>query len=122
MTGPALIQEEGAKISITPLLKRLWPSPEIEGVTATEIATAIAHIFTNQLSNVQTGALLTCLHFTGWDRRADVLRECAQAMRDASSPVDTKSLIELVERRGRKEGTYQGGLVMSFLTNYLSRR
>jgi anthranilate phosphoribosyltransferase len=36
-------------ISITPLLARLWPSPEETNVTAEEIALAISHIFTNQL-------------------------------------------------------------------------
>ncbi|KAI9864877.1 MAG: anthranilate phosphoribosyltransferase [Trichoglossum hirsutum] len=98
------------KISITPLLKRLWPNPAQENVTASEIALAISHIFTDQLSSVQTGALLTALHFTGWDRKADVIAECAQAMRDAAWSVDTDTLREVVKRRGRREGTYLGGL------------
>lgn len=98
-------------ISITPLLKRLWPSPGENKVTAEEIALAISHIFTDQLSPVQTGALLTCLHFTGWDRRADVIAKCAEAMRDAASKVDSKALEKVVETRGRKEGDYRGGLV-----------
>ncbi|KAF2761945.1 anthranilate phosphoribosyltransferas-like protein [Pseudovirgaria hyperparasitica] len=103
-------EEQNAKVSITPLLRRLWPSPDGEGVTANEIAYAIAHIFTDSLSPVQTGALLTALHFTGWDRRADVVGKCAAAMRYASSPVDTKSLAKLVKTKGRKEGNYRGGL------------
>ncbi|KAI9814472.1 MAG: anthranilate phosphoribosyltransferase [Pycnora praestabilis] len=97
-------------ISITPLLKRIWPSPEEAEVTADEVALAISHIFTDQLSPVQTGALLTALHFTGWDRKADVIAKCAAAMRDAAAPVDMKALREIVRERGRKEGDYSGGL------------
>ncbi|CAD6446605.1 1bc27b98-419e-44d4-b9e7-14d1f212a8df [Sclerotinia trifoliorum] len=97
-------------ISITPLLKRLWPSPGDNNVTASEIAVAISHIFTDSLSPVQTGALLTCLHFTGWDRKADVLAKCAEAMREAASPVDKEALDKVVAAVGRAEGGYKGGL------------
>lgn len=97
-------------ISITPLLRRLWPSPGENQVTAEEIALAISHIFTDQLSPVQTGALLTCLHFTGWDRRADVIAKCAAAMRGAASRIDERALEKVVKTRGRPEGDYQGGL------------
>lgn len=99
------------KISITPLLKRLWPSPGENNVTAEEIALAISHIFTDQLSPVQTGALLTCLHFTGWDRRADVIAKCAEAMRGAASKIDREELENVVKVNGRPEGDYHGGLV-----------
>jgi anthranilate phosphoribosyltransferase len=98
-------------ISITPLLRRLWPNPGESQVTAEEIALAISHIFTDQLSPVQTGALLTCLHFTGWDRRADVIAKCAEAMRDAASQIDRQGLEKVVKGRGRPEGDYHGGLV-----------
>ncbi|KAI9778812.1 MAG: anthranilate phosphoribosyltransferase [Geoglossum umbratile] len=98
------------KISITPLLRRLWPNPAEANVTASEIALAISHIFIDQLSSVQTGALLTALHFTGWDRKADVIAECAQAMRDAAWCVDVDSLRDVIKRRGRREGSYGGGL------------
>src|SRR5690242_17553201 len=50
-------------VSITPLLKRLWPADVAADVTAAEIAAAISLIFTDRLSHVQTGALLTALHF-----------------------------------------------------------
>ncbi|KAJ9647811.1 anthranilate phosphoribosyltransferase [Coniosporium tulheliwenetii] len=85
-----------------PLLKRLWPQPASEDVSASEIAFAISHIFTNSLTDVQTGALLTALHFTGRDRQADVIAKCAEAMRDAAAPVDEQSLREVVKRRGKK--------------------
>lgn len=98
-------------MSITPLLKRIWPSPAKEKVTADEIALAISHIFTNSLTPVQTGALLTALNFTGLDREAEVLSKCAAAMRNASSQVDKKALKEIIKKRGRKEGSYKGGLV-----------
>ena len=98
-------------ISITPLLRRLWPSPGESNVTAEEIALAISHIFTNQLSPVQIGALLTCLHFTGWDRRADVIAKCSEAMREAASRIDRKELEQAVKNHGKPEGDYNGGLV-----------
>jgi anthranilate phosphoribosyltransferase len=101
-------------VSITPLLKRLWPSPAETNVTADEVALAISHIFTNQLSPVQTGALLTCLHFTGWDRRADVVAKCAEVMRGAASQIDREALETVVKARGKREGSYQGGLVSEF--------
>jgi anthranilate phosphoribosyltransferase len=101
-------------VSITPLLKRLWPSPAETNVTADEVALAISHIFTNQLSPVQTGALLTCLHFTGWDRRADVVAKCAEVMRGAASQIDRETLETVVKARGKREGSYQGGLVSEF--------
>jgi anthranilate phosphoribosyltransferase len=102
-------------VSITPLLKRLWPSPGKENVTADEIASAISHIFTNSLTPVQAGALLTALHFTGLDRQPDVLSQCAQAMRNAASQVDKKALRDVITKRGRKEGSYKGGLVYNSL-------
>ncbi|RDW71930.1 putative anthranilate phosphoribosyltransferase [Coleophoma crateriformis] len=104
--------ESGAlqQISISPLLRRLWPDPGATNVTAEEVATAIGLIFTDQLSPVQTGALLTCLHFTGWDRRPDVIAKCAEAMRNAASVVDKKKLVEAVRARGKPEGEYEGGL------------
>ena len=105
-------------VYITPLLKRLWPAPEKENVTATEIASAISHIFTNSLTPVQTGALLTALHFTGLDREAEVLSKCALAMRNAAAQVDRKALRDLVKRRGRREGSYRGGLVRRRLGSY----
>lgn len=98
-------------VSITPLLRRLWPAPADNEVTAEEIALAISHIFTDQLSPVQTGALLTCLHFTGWDRRADVLAKCAEAMREAAVPIDLDELRKVIKARGQPEGHYDGGLV-----------
>jgi anthranilate phosphoribosyltransferase len=103
--------EEEAKVSITPLLKRLWHESPATKPDADEIAAALALIFTNSLSEVQTGALLTCLHFTDRDRQADVLAKCSKAMRDCSAKIDVKELEELLASRGRKEGGYHGGLV-----------
>ncbi|KAI9691860.1 MAG: anthranilate phosphoribosyltransferase [Bathelium mastoideum] len=106
--------DESKIITITPLLRRLWPSPPNANppVTAPEIAAAISHIFTNSLSPVQTGALLTALHFTGEDRKADVIALCAAAMRDAAAPIDTEALVKAAEDRGRHKaaGEYRGGL------------
>lgn len=101
------------KVSITPLLKRLWPSPADTNVTADEIALAISHIFEDGLSPVQTGALLTALHFTGWDRRADVIARCAQVMRDAAAQVDMTTLVSGIRKRNLGRGKYHGGLVIA---------
>jgi anthranilate phosphoribosyltransferase len=105
------------KISITPLLSRLWPSPHEANVTAEEIALVISHIFTDQLSPVQTGALLTCLHFTGWDRRADVICKCAETMREAAAIIDKEALQKVVKAQGKPRGKYEGGLVSLFSKN-----
>lgn len=103
--------EEDAKISITPLLKRLWHESPATKPDADEIAATLALIFTNSLSEVQTGAFLTCLHFTDRDRQADVLAKCSKAMRDFSTKIDVEGLEELLRSRGRREGAYNGGLV-----------
>ena len=113
---PTKTSIEGPKIiTITPLLRRLWPSPPNADppVTASEIAGAVSHIFTNSLSAVQTGALLTALHFTGEDRKADVIALCAGAMRNAAASIDTEALTRAVKERGahKAEGEYHGGLV-----------
>lgn len=116
--APSVESSAPQKISITPLLSRLWPSPHEANVTAEEIALAISHIFTDQLSPVQTGALLTCLHFTGWDRRADVIAKCAKAMRKAAATIDKEALLKVVKARGRPYGNYDGGLVSLFPENW----
>ncbi|KAI0106502.1 glycosyl transferase [Nemania sp. FL0031] len=95
---------------IRPLLQRLWPDPEKEKVTAREIADAISLIFVNKLSPVQTGSLLTALHFTGWDRRADVLAEASAAMRRHAAVIDFQGLEKAIEKGKRPEGKYSGGL------------
>ena len=104
-------------ISIAPLLKQLDSRSSEAKPTAGEIALALSHIFTNQLSPIQTTALLTYLHVTGRDHEADIIAKCAERMRDAATQVDKKALRELVRARGRKEGGYRGGLVGS---NHLS--
>lgn len=106
---------EDEKVSITPLLKRLWHESPSTKPTATEIAAALGLIFTNSLSEVQTGALLTCLHFTDLDRQAEILAKCSQAMREFATGIDTAGLTQVIEKRGRKEGNYHGGLVSSIL-------
>lgn len=102
---------ENHKTSITPLLKRLWHESAATKPDASEIAAAISLIFTNSLSEVQIGALLTCLHFTERDRQADVLTKCAASMRDFATAMDVDGLAKLIAKRGRKEGNYNGGLV-----------
>ncbi|KAI1456356.1 anthranilate phosphoribosyltransferase [Annulohypoxylon moriforme] len=97
-------------VDIKPLLHRLWPDPIKENVTAKEIADALSLIFVNKLSPVQTGSLLTALHFTGLDRRPDVLAEASAAMRSHAASVDFASLESVIAKRRRPEGKYNGGL------------
>lgn len=107
--------DEDPKVSITPLLKRLWHETSSTKPTADEIAAALSLIFTNSLSEVQTGALLTCLHFTDEDRQAEVLAKCSKAMRDFSTKIDFNALDQVLKKRGRPEGNYHGGLVRTTL-------
>ncbi|KAK0392534.1 hypothetical protein NLU13_2029 [Sarocladium strictum] len=95
-------------IDIKPLLTKLWPSTA--SVTPAEIAYAISHFFTNQVTEAQTASLLMALHFTQMDFRADVLAECARVMLQAAAPIPVEELKEVIERRGKKEGAYNGGL------------
>jgi anthranilate phosphoribosyltransferase len=112
--------EDNTKTSITPLLKRLWHESAATKPNATEISAALSLIFTNSLSEVQTGALLTCLHFTDRDRQADVLAKCADAMRTYATSIDTAGLGALLAKRGRREGGYHGGLVCLILNQITS--
>jgi anthranilate phosphoribosyltransferase len=95
----AAAPSEDVKTSITPLLKRLWHESPSTKPDADEIAAALALIFTNSLSEVQTGALLTCLHFTDLDRQAEVLAKCSKAMRDFSTGIDVQGLEQLLKGR-----------------------
>ncbi|KAI1747409.1 anthranilate phosphoribosyltransferase [Xylaria castorea] len=104
------MQDQKVLTDIRPLLQRLWPDPAKENVTAHEIAEAISLIFVNQLSPVQTGSLLTALHFTGWDRRADVLAEASAAMRRHAAKIDFQGLENAISSKRRPEGKYLGGL------------
>lgn len=98
-------------VDIKPLLTKLWPDNGL--VTPQEIAEAVSHFFTNQVTEAQTASLLMSLHFTHMDFRADVLAECARVMREAAAPIPTEELLKVIKRRGRKEGNYRGGLVSS---------
>ncbi|CAM1506841.1 Fc.00g064820.m01.CDS01 [Cosmosporella sp. VM-42] len=106
------VQDNGSTalppVDIKPLLTKLWPINTT--VTPQEIAEAISHFFTNQVTEAQTASLLMALHFTKMDFRADVLAESAYVMRKAAAPIPVKELQEVIERRGRKEGKYRGGL------------
>ena len=105
-------EAEIPKVDIKPLLSRLWPFPQdATPPNADEIADALALFFTNEVSDVQASSLLMCLHFSGLDRRADVMAACAARMRKAAAKVDAEGLRQVVAERGRKEGGYNGGLV-----------
>ncbi|GAB1319142.1 anthranilate phosphoribosyltransferase [Madurella fahalii] len=99
------------QIDLKPLLARLWPVGHPDTVTPEQIAEALSYFFTNQVSDVQAGALLMCLHFTGLDRQAEVLANTAGCMLKAAAKIDVSKLRSVVEKSGRKEGGYEGGLV-----------
>lgn len=102
-------------INIKPLLSKLWPIHA--EVSSDEIADAISHFFTNQVSEAQTASLLMALHFTQLDFKAEVLAKCAASMRKAAETIDSQSLRAVIEKRGRKEGLYNGGLVRDFFSS-----
>lgn len=112
-------QEALPPVDIKPLLLKMWPVDA--QVTPAEIAEAISHFFTNQVTEAQTASLLMALHFTKLDFRADVLAECASVMRQAAAPIPVKELQDLIERRGRKEGNYRGGLVSAEIVLYYDK-
>src|SRR5687768_17560697 len=89
-------------VDIKPLLTKLWPSTA--SVTPAEIADAISHFFTNQVTEAQTASLLMALHFTQMDFRADVLAECARVMLQAAAPIPVQELKEVIEKRARRRG------------------
>lgn len=107
----ATAAEDIPDVNIKKLLTRLWPLGHPDPVTPDEIAHAISYFFTNQISDVQAGALLMCLHFTGLDRSAEVLSKTAQVMLKAAAQTDLNELRQVIEKRGRQEGAYNGGLV-----------
>ena len=107
-------------VDIKPLLTKLWPVDA--EVRPSEIAEAISHFFTNQVTEAQTASLLMALHFTKMDFRADVLAECARVMMRAAAPIPVDELSRVLERRARKEGGYQGGLVSMPIPGGPSRR
>ncbi|WQF77229.1 Putative glycosyl transferase, family 3, anthranilate phosphoribosyl transferase [Colletotrichum destructivum] len=98
-------------IDIKPLLKKLWPVPDAGlNVTPDEIAEAISHFFTHQVSDAQAASLLIALHFTNLDRRADVMARSAHVMRRAAAKVDFDDLARVVDRKALAAGRYGGGL------------
>ena len=98
-------------ISIAPLLNQLRGAANGSiAKLADEIASALALIFDNRLSAIQCASLLTALSFLKLDREPLVIARCAERMRDAAAQVDRKALREIVRTRGRKEGSYRGGL------------
>ncbi|KAG6012225.1 hypothetical protein E4U43_007889 [Claviceps pusilla] len=95
-------------VDLKPLLTKLWPVNS--HVPAEEIAEAISHFFTNQVTEAQTAALLMALHFTKMDLRADVLQKTASVMLEAAEDIPVNDLNAVLTKRAKKEGTYNGGL------------
>lgn len=96
-------------VDIKPLLAKMWPVKTV--VTGDDIAEALAHFFTNQVTEAQMASLLMALHFTQLDFKAEVLAKCAGSLQAACAQIPVKEISDVIERRGRKEGNYRGGLV-----------
>ena len=96
-------------ISISPLLQRLL-DPSKGAASPDEIAAALALIFDNRLSPEQCSSFLTLLAVTGRERDSEVVAKCAAQMRAAAVPIERQSLRQAVRKRGKKEGSYRGGL------------
>lgn len=95
--------------SLLPLLKKI--SANLPTVTPDEITEAITRVSLKQCSEVQTGALLTAMHYTGLDMRADVITGATKAMRRAGLQIPNLRLPPLDAREKHGEGSYEGGLV-----------
>lgn len=104
-------KDKPAYVSIGPLLKRLSTVESTKSVRAEEVAAALALVFNNSISPVQFALLLWALHTMEGDHHPKVLSACANVMREAAAQVDRTKLSEVVRRRGRREGSYEGGLV-----------
>ncbi|KAG0136749.1 Anthranilate phosphoribosyltransferase [Tuber indicum] len=95
------------KISILSLLKALSESPDT--ISPEDITKAITHSFNDELSPVQTGTLLTTLHFTKLDQKPEIIAAAARAMRAAGLKVDGLRADAWGDETS--EGKYGGGLV-----------
>ncbi|CUS14641.1 unnamed protein product [Tuber aestivum] len=96
-----------AKISILPLLRALSESPD--AIAPEDITKAITHSFNDHLSPVQTGTLLTTLHFTKLDQKPEIIAAAARAMRAAGLTVDGLQADTWGDETSG--GKYGGGLV-----------
>ena len=99
-------------VSISPLLLEIANLNTASApIPASEVAAAVALIFEDAISPVQTGCLLYALHSTQLDRRPDILAACAESMRSAAAQTDIEKIRKTVKQRGKPEGKYEGGLV-----------
>jgi len=98
-------------VTITPLLSILRTSAS--QANPCDIASAVSHIFANELPTEETKLLLGELSTTKLEQRPDVLAACAGVMRAAAVAINTNNLKEAVRRNGIrcKVGSYTGGLV-----------
>ena len=96
-------------VSIAPLLSSLVGDHDTHA-HVNAISAAFVLIFENRLSDIQCSSLLTILHFSKRDRDPSLIAKCAERMRDAAAQVDRRALREVIRSRGRKEGSYRGGL------------
>ena len=94
-------------ISISGLLKELKSRSSIH---ENEIAAAFALIFDNSLSAVQCSSFLSFLALSGRDQEPRILAACARRMREAAAQIDRESLRRVIRTRGRRAGSYKGGL------------
>ena len=105
--APQMATKGSRTVSIAALLKDLNTGIP---VTPNEIAAALSLIFDNSLSQIHCASLLLILSRTERDREPPVLTTCAQRMRKAAAQIDREALRNVLRKRGRREGSYCGGL------------
>lgn len=103
-----MAEQKSDYVSITTILQHLADS----SATVSEIVDAVALIFQNKLSQVQTASLLSLLNATGRDQDPAVIARCAARMREAGSPVNCNLLQDTISLRmpEKADGSYRGGL------------
>lgn len=99
---------KGAQIiSISILLSELSSGGSVD---ADEIAAALSHIFDNSISTKECSDLLSFLSSSEKHHDPLVLAKCAKRMREAAVQIDLVALRKVIRVRGRREGSYRGGL------------
>lgn len=94
-------------VSILPLLRQISTSPA--SVTPESITSAITSITSRQVSPLQTGVLLTALHYTTLDTSPPIIAASARALRASGIPLHDLPVPSPSPLPGL--GTYRGGAV-----------
>lgn len=97
--------------TVLPLLKKLATARS--SIAPSEVTDALSLVFLGQVSAVQTGALLTSLHYTGLDCSPPIIAAAASAMRNAGLRIQGLPVPAppATASTPTPSGCYSGGLV-----------